>query len=191
MLKTKEKRIIFSNKYIELQNNLVEDIKNKKTFEHIKVIENGTSTPGAVILCEYKDKILLIESYRYGIDEMSWEFPRGYIKENELLEDCAIRELYEETSIAFNREIDKLTKLGEITINSSYIASKVSLYLITINQEIHNLKLQDSEYIKSFKWTDINSLFDDIKSGLIKDSFTINTLMYFYLLTQDSSSNGK
>ncbi|MDD2697323.1 MAG: NUDIX hydrolase [Arcobacteraceae bacterium] len=182
MLTTKEKEIIFVNKYIELQNNLVENVESKKVFKHIKIIENGTTTPGAVVLCEYKEKYLLLENYRYGIDEICIELPRGYIEKNESLENCAIRELYEETNIIFNKRTDNITKIGEISINSSIIASKVSLFLININQEINDIQLQNTEHIKSYSWYSKEEIYKDIKEGKIIDSFTISSLLFYSLM---------
>lgn len=181
MLLTKEKKTLFKNKYIELQNNLVEDETNKNKFEHIRIIENDTNRPGSVILCKYQNSFLLIENYRYGINEVCFELPRGYVELNESLSDCAIRELYEETNIIFNKSIDKLTKLGEIAVNSSILASKVSLYLISINQIIDDVQLQSSEHIQSFKYYTLKELHEKIKEGKIIDSFTINALMLFSL----------
>lgn len=134
-----------------------------------------------MILCEYNKKFLLLETYRYGINDFSLELPRGYRNANESLKECAIRELKEETNIEFNTTIDTIQKLGEIAVNSAIIASKVTLFLIIITQPIDNLELQAEEQINSYSWTDITTLNKYISEGKIIDSFTINTLMFYNL----------
>ena len=181
MLKTKETKIIFKNQYLELQNNIVIDINTNKEFEHIKIIENEAVKPGAVVLCQYNDKFLLIENYRYGIDSLSLELPRGYIEKTETLENCAIRELYEETNILFKKNVDKIIKLGEVAINSSFIASKVPIYLIIVNQNIKNIKLKTEEQIQSYEWYKMDQISNDILNGKIFDTFTINAMMFYNL----------
>lgn len=184
MLKTKKKNIIFKNKYIELQDNLVQDLESNKEFNHLRLIENNTNNPGSVVLCNYKNKFLLIRNYRYGTDELCLELPRGYNESNETLKDCAIRELYEETNIIFDKKIDKLTKLGEMSVNSSIIASKVSLYLLKINQIIENIQLQKEEHIISYKWYTLEDLHSKIKDGTIIDSFTLSTLILYEVMNK-------
>lgn len=181
MIKTKKKNIIFSNKYIELQNNNVVDINTNNEFDHIKLIENNSNYPGSVILCKHNNKFLLLENYRYGINDISIELPRGYRDKHEPLEECAIRELKEETNIIFDFNIDRIQKLGEIAVNSAILESKVALFLIEINQPINNLQIQSYEHISSCYWLDLNTINDYILEGKIIDSFTINTLMFFHL----------
>ncbi|WP_331774454.1 NUDIX hydrolase [Sulfurospirillum sp. 1612] len=180
MLYTQQTNSIFKNNYIELQNNLVKNEQTNQVFKHIKIIEKNTIKPGSVILCEYKKKIMLLELYRYGINAISWEFPRGYIEDNESLSECAIRELYEEANIIFNKETDQIIQLGETAVNSSIMASKVSLFLVKINHTI-DIKLQNNENIKSISWITQKEIQDYIKNGIIIDSFTINTLMFYNL----------
>ncbi|MFT7005283.1 MAG: ADP-ribose pyrophosphatase [Sulfurimonas sp.] len=181
MLKTEKENVVFISKYIEVQNNDVVDTNTKNKFKHIKLIENNTINPGSVVLCKYNDKFLLLENYRYGINDFSLELPRGYKNLNESLEDCARRELKEETDISYNLNMDSIHKLGEIAVNSAILASKVSFFLITINQSINNLQLQSDEHIISYSWIDMNTLLDYVKNGKIIDSFTINALMLYKL----------
>lgn len=180
MIITIEEKKIFKNKYIELQNNIVKD-SNNKIFNHIKLIENNSDKPGCVVLCKHKNKFLLIENYRYGTDEFCLELPRGYVEENESLDNCAIRELYEETNITFDYNLDSIFKLGEISVNSAILASKVTIYLINIHQKVCNLKLQNDENIISSKWSTLKEIYFDISNNKITDGFTLSTLIYYKL----------
>ena len=54
--------------------------------------------PGAVgIVAEHKGKIVLVKQYRYPTGEAIWEIPAGKLEEGEPPEECARRELTEET----------------------------------------------------------------------------------------------
>ena len=179
MIETKKINSIFKNKYIELQDNIVENTKTKNIYNHIKLIENDTNYPGSVVLCKFKDKYLFINNYRYGIEKYCWELPRGYKESNESLEECAIRELKEELNITFSQN-SKISKLGEACINSSIMASKIAFYLIEIT-DLNEIKMQKDEYINSYKWISLNEVLEDIKNGKIYDSFSINAFMFYII----------
>ena len=177
MLITKEKNVIFKNKYIEIQDNLVENTETHEVFKHIKIIENGSKYPGSVSLCEFENKFLLLKIYRYGIDKVCWELPRGYRKRNESLENCAIREVEEETGLGFSL-IDKVIELGKISVNSSYMASEVGIFLLKV-KKISSIELQTSENIYDFHWFTLDEVLKKINEGEIIDSFTINAFMLY------------
>ena len=179
MLITQKENTIFKNKFIELQNNTVLNTETKTIFEHIKLIENESSYPGSVAMCKLDNSFLVLENYRYGIDDMCFEFPRGYAEKNETLEECAIRELYEEIGIGFSAN-DCIQKLGEISINSSYLASKVSIFLIEIKNS-GTFKYQKEELIKNHFWLTSNEIYELIKNNSIVDSFTISAMMLYEL----------
>lgn len=177
---TKKTNTVFKNNYIELQNNDV-IFPNDTLGNHIKIIENNSNTPGIVIICENEqDEILLIELFRYGVESYSLEFPRGYKNKNEPFLDAGLRELKEETNI-LDRDIIDSTLFGSFFINSAHTASEVGVIYISVQSDNLDIKLEKKESIKNYFWFDTNTLKKRISEGLIKDSFTINALM-FYLL---------
>lgn len=175
MLKTTKINTILKNDFFEVQNNDVINENTGKALQHLKIIEKGTRCAGAVAICQLGDRLLLINNYRYGIGKMSLEFSRGYVEKDENPEECAIRELFEETGIVFNHQLDTIERLGEMAVNSSFLATIVPFYLIKINQPFKelNMKLQKEENIKEFQWLLINEIDNMIKEGKIIDSFTI------------------
>jgi 8-oxo-dGTP pyrophosphatase MutT (NUDIX family) len=52
-----------------------------------------------IICLSSKGRILLVRGRSSGI----WSLPKGHLKGSELPHECAIREVYEETGISFNR----------------------------------------------------------------------------------------
>ena len=65
--------------------------------------------PDGVILYgvygENRDRVVLIRQYRYPLGEYVYEFPAGLIEEGEEMGAAGIREMYEETGLAF-RPVD-------------------------------------------------------------------------------------
>lgn len=179
MFYTIKTNVVFKNKYIELQNNIVENIEEKQ-FEHIKLIENSDIKPGVVVICENAGKLLLLKNYRYGIDKEVWEFPRGYKECNEALKECAIRELMEETGVK-NNDITQIHKIGEMNVNSAFMASTVEIYFIKINTFI--IQPQDNENISEYLWVSFLEIKNLIRNHQITDSFTLSALMQFSLVT--------
>jgi hypothetical protein len=58
---------------------------------------------GVIIVNYHTNKILVVQSYH-----KHWGLPKGHLERNETLEDCAIREAFEETGIRISK--DKLGK---------------------------------------------------------------------------------
>ncbi|MBN2290588.1 MAG: NUDIX hydrolase [Candidatus Glassbacteria bacterium] len=78
------------------------------TVEVDQVVEPGASGPArrevvrhsgaaAVIPCLPGGRIVLVRQYRYAPDAFLWEVPAGVLEKGESPEDCARRELAEET----------------------------------------------------------------------------------------------
>jgi len=165
MIKTIKEIIKFQNKYITLFNNEVESHNGQKFF-HIRIEEgeNGKNN-GVIIITKYKDKYLMLNSYRYGIDENIWEFPRGYKNKGESSEFSAQRELKEETNLD---DIKSIQEIGKVSTNPSIINNEINIVLIELNS-IDNLILQDEEFIKNKKFVKII----DIET---KDAMTLSAL---------------
>ena len=54
-----------------------------------------------LIGCQQKDKVVLIRQYRYPLGGYVYEFPAGLVEEGEDMQEAAIREMFEETGLAF------------------------------------------------------------------------------------------
>ena len=108
----KESRIVYKSKWLEVYEDVLNDkdeIKkndyddddndyhyhrnNIKIFNKIK-----TTSDGATILPVFSDgSLLMIESYRSGIDAVLLELPGGLIENNEKPDETAKKELLQET----------------------------------------------------------------------------------------------
>lgn len=63
--------------------------------------EIGSKTAGVCMVVKHKceDKLLLLREFRMSVNKYIYNMPAGLLDENESVEDCVIRELYEETGL--------------------------------------------------------------------------------------------
>jgi ADP-ribose pyrophosphatase len=71
------------------------------------------------------NRVVLVRQYRYPIQLELLEIPAGTLEEGESPNDCAIRELTEETG--YNCE--ELTKISECYVAPGYSTEKIHFYL--------------------------------------------------------------
>ncbi|MBA2250742.1 MAG: NUDIX domain-containing protein [Chitinophagaceae bacterium] len=116
--------------------------KLKRTFfRHFTVLQTG----GGLITNE-KNEVLMI--FRRG----KWDLPKGKIEKGETLEECAIREVQEETGL---HEIEVGNKIT-ITYHTyhefgKYILKESHWFNMTCRSD-QNLKAQTEEDITDIKW---------------------------------------
>jgi ADP-ribose pyrophosphatase len=83
--------------------------------------------PGAVAVVAVREdgKILLVRQYRYPIDQVTLEIPAGKLDQGEKPEDCAKRELEEETGY----QAKKLRLLSSIITTPGFTNEVIHLFL--------------------------------------------------------------
>lgn len=92
--------------------NLVYSIYKYKNYHY----KNKPKRKGGIIVYDdKKKKILIVQSNGY-----KWGIPKGSIDPNENIEDCAIREVFEETGLLIPKS--KIQKFIQIHSRSYYIA---------------------------------------------------------------------
>tara|TARA_Y100000114_G_C11722796_1_gene309382 strand:- start:339 stop:788 length:450 start_codon:yes stop_codon:yes gene_type:complete len=114
---------------------------------------------GVILYDPAQYKILIVQS-RGNL----WGFPKGTFEEGETFQQCAKRELYEETGIDI--DINYLT-------NDVYINPKVIYYYLEVDSndypvEIQNIHGNDANGIG---WINTNCMMDMIKTKRIKLNF--------------------
>ncbi|PRP76347.1 hypothetical protein PROFUN_15263 [Planoprotostelium fungivorum] len=117
------------------------------TFTHYK-----TRVPvcGGIILNPEMDKVLLVKGWS---SRASWGFPKGKINQNEREVDCAVREVYEETSLDLTgmlREEDVI----EITTREQ----RVCLFLVAGIDESTKFFPRTRKEISKIEWIPLNEL---------------------------------
>ena len=85
-----------------------------KTFEIVSyreikdISELGTSVGGVVIAGINNGRLLLLREFRMGVNRFVYNMCAGRREQGETIEECAERELYEETGLKLRRIIDVL-----------------------------------------------------------------------------------
>jgi len=96
----------------------------EKTYEIVsrrelkKISDLGKNPSGISIVATCGDKLLLLREFRMGINQNVFNLCAGMLEENETLEECIARELYEETGL-------KVKKIKRI-LPASYAAVAIS-----------------------------------------------------------------
>ncbi|NEF83772.1 NUDIX domain-containing protein [Lactobacillus murinus] len=147
---------------LKWENNYFEISGTENSF---KIVQK---TGGVVIAPQVLKKFILIRVKRMDQKEY-WEFPRGFIENDESFEHGAIRELREEMNIVTSDIHD----LGEIKIDSGLILSNVRMVLAKVPEyELSKIELQDSEKILDYRLFSIDELCNLIRNKELVDSFT-------------------
>jgi ADP-ribose pyrophosphatase len=75
-----------------------------KGAEQLKAVEGHRRADGVILYGVYgeqKDRIVLVKQYRYPLGDYVYEFPAGLVEPGEDVREAGIREMYEETGLAF------------------------------------------------------------------------------------------
>lgn len=115
--------IVYQGRAFTVRRDLVR-YSNHRT-SHLDIVEH----PGAVTILPVDDQghILFIHQYRHAAGIEMLELPAGTLNENEAPEDCAHREIREETGFS----AQKLVKLGEFFLAPGYSTEYMHVYLAT------------------------------------------------------------
>ncbi len=130
---------------------------------------------GAVVILALvpEKKIIMIKQFRKAVEEVLWELPAGTLEPGEDLENCARRELEEETGY-YPREIKKL-----MTFFSSpgFCNEKLTLFLA---QDLERReKNEDADEFIQVQLVTLEETLAMIKNNIIKDAKTIIGILYF------------
>lgn len=90
----------------------------------------GRQVNGVTIVAFQDDRLLLLKEFRMSINKSIYNLCAGMIQDGESVEECARRELYEETGLSVSRFLDILPP--------SYSAvgfSDTSTYLVIVKTE--------------------------------------------------------
>ena len=129
--------------------------------------------PGAVVILPILDAehVVLLRNHRFVIDETLWEVPAGTLEPDEPLEDCAKRELLEETGY----RAAKWTHLGYLYASPGVLDEKLHLF-VAEDLTPGPMSLEADEELEP-----VTVRFDEAirmcLSGEIKDAKTITSLL--------------
>lgn len=114
---------------------------------------------GVAVFIIKENKILLTKRIKGGFTGF-WEVPAGHIKNNESIEDTAIREVKEETSLVVNS-----IKVFGINVNEEY---KFQANLVTTLITSGTAKNIDTYNHSALKWFSIDKLPSPLGESTLK-----------------------
>jgi 8-oxo-dGTP pyrophosphatase MutT (NUDIX family) len=125
--------------------------------------------PGAAAMVPIVEnqRVLLLKQYRYAVDAYIWEIPAGTLEAGEDPEQCARRELVEETGYSGRR----FEKLVELTPLPAYSDERIHIYLATgLVPAKQNL---DADELLSVHPIGLEQALEMIGEGKIQDAKSI------------------
>ncbi len=135
--------------------------------------------PGASAVVPFLDdpadpdpRILLIRQFRHAADGVIWEVPAGRLDPGETPEECARRELAEETGM----RASQLTRLTTIYTTPGFTDERIHLFLADgLEEGTHRREADEFMELRPTPWSEAMRL---IEQGAIMDGKTLVSLLY-------------
>lgn len=143
--------------------------------------QSGNLVTGVGVLPIMDGKVGLIRICRPALRSYSWEIPHGFVDENEIEQEAAVRELMEETGLMVN----KISSLGLMTPDSGVLAGRVHLYLA--EQCIQTGNGEGELGLKEFTFFSVPEFEHMLNTSEIQDSFTLAAWCR-YLLARNANN---
>jgi ADP-ribose pyrophosphatase len=135
----------------------------------LEIIEHG----GSVVLIPIDDNgnLLFVRQYRHAAGEDLLELPAGTREGDEPFEECAAREIREETGM----EAGKLQKIGEFYLAPGYSSEFMVVYLATELRE-NPLDPDDDEFLQVEK-IPLKKAIEMAERGAVPDAKSLAALL--------------
>lgn len=135
--------------------------------------------PGASAVVPFLDdpeapdpRVLLIRQFRHAAEGFIWEVPAGRLDPGESPEDCARRELEEETGMRA-RTIEHLTT---IYTTPGFTDERIHLFLAQgLEDGAHHREADEFMELHTLPWS---AVLDLVRTGAIQDAKTLTILMF-------------
>src|SRR4030042_4597214 len=140
-----------------------------QNIAHLDIIEHVG--PVTIIPVDHSGRILFVRQYRHAIGKELLELPAGTLDPGEMPENCALREIREETGYAAG----KLTKIGEFFLAPGYSTEYMTVYLAT---DLHPSPLPgDVDEFISIEPVSTEQAYDLALNGGLQDGNSLAALL--------------
>lgn len=158
-----ESQLKYQGKILDLRVDQVL-LPNGKHANREVVLHHGSV---AIVAVTSKNEVILVKQYRYPVNDVLWEIPAGKLEKDENPDECARRELAEETGFGATNWL----KISTFFSTPGFSDEIMYLYLA---QELFAEKLEsdDDEFIEIHK-IPYTEAVDKIVKGEIRDAKTI------------------
>jgi len=172
--KTLSSHFPFSGKLIKVQVDRVLLPNGNESMREM-VVHRGAV---AIVATEY-GKVLMERQYRHTAGRILWEIPAGTMEENEIPEECARRELLEETGYM----AEHMHELIRFFVAPGYSKEVIRIFLAGGLKKI-KASLDDDEFIET-SFIPLEDAIEMVKRNIIEDSKTIIGLLLVEGLQKD------
>jgi ADP-ribose pyrophosphatase len=142
-------------------------LENGKELTYDLVKHHGAVV---VIPVDAQGNIIFVRQFRIGAEQSLLELPAGLLEEDEQAEECAMREIQEETGMAPG----KLEKLGEFYMVPGYSTEKMQVFLATQLYE-SRLPMDEDEFIER-DFIPVKEAYRMARAGQLLDGKTLAAL---------------
>lgn len=158
-----DKQKVFEDEVTKVDNlNIL--LPNGNNVERVVI---GRPCAAAVVALTAQQEILMVRQFRVGMNRTYMEIPAGMIDQGETPEQCALRELEEETGY----KAGKIKHILTVDPVPAFCNERVYIYIAT-ELSRGSIKLDEDEFLICEK-LHIKTLIDMLQSGKINDAKTI------------------
>ncbi len=162
-----EEKTVYSGRIFDLK------VHKLETDSGRVVTREFVDHPGATaIIALRKGKILLVRQYRHPVGECLLEVPAGTLEKDESPEECARRELEEETGY----EAEKLSELFRAYVAPGYSSEQIHFFLAEKLRKGEPSPEEDE--LTQVEWIDLQAALKMIMDGRIRDLKTISAILH-------------
>jgi ADP-ribose pyrophosphatase len=120
-------------------------------------------------------EVLLLRQFRHAADAFIWEIPAGRLDPGESPEECAGRELAEETGMRAGR----LERLTTIYTTPGFTDERIHLFLASgLEEGAHRREADEFMEVCRLRWSRVTGM---IGAGEVQDAKTLVALMFVWL----------
>ena len=135
----------------------------------LEIVDHGGSV--VIIPVDEENNLLFVRQYRHAAGKNILELPAGTRDGDEPYEECAAREIREETGM----EADKLEKLGEFYLAPGYSTEFMGVFLATELKE-NPLQADDDEFLEVER-IPIKKAIEMAETGQVPDAKSLAALL--------------
>ncbi|HBA48499.1 MAG TPA: NUDIX domain-containing protein [Lachnospiraceae bacterium] len=135
----------------------------------------GRKPSGVSIVATCQDRLLLLHEFRMGVNRYVYNLCAGMLEPDESIEECIVRELYEETGLHV-REIKKILPPSFAAVAFSDTTTYIAFAEVEGNFEDHT---SDNEQIEARFYTK-----EEVKKLIDTEPFSSRAQIAAYLFSQ-------